>query len=196
MIDSTEDRIQTPESYSGVRGLRHGPGPEAPQPLAHGPSGLHPALGLGTSTSPRRSPPPRCPVPGVPATLALRARPARYPPRLGPKGAGPRRHTDEACVAVGAEKGPRAPALVPAPQDSQDARPSAAGQKLGPRRQSGRAPRLTQQGAGQGAAAIAPRSSGPPSVSAAPIPRPLWRRLHPRLSPSASELPTTEETRT
>lgn len=96
-----------------MRGLRHGPGAEAPQPLAHGPPGLHPALGLGTSTTTRRSPPPHRPVSGVPATLALGARPARDPPRLGPKDARPGGHTAEACVAVGPERGPRAPRTDP-----------------------------------------------------------------------------------
>lgn len=51
---SMENRIQTPEPYSGVRGLRHGSVPEAPQPLAHGPPGLHPAVGLRASAAARR----------------------------------------------------------------------------------------------------------------------------------------------
>ncbi|MEJ1279659.1 hypothetical protein NN561_010593 [Cricetulus griseus] len=127
-VGSMENWIQTPEPYRDVRGLRHGPVPEAPQPLAHGPPGLHPA--------------------------------------------------------------------VPAPQGRQGGRPTAASRKAGPRRQPGRAPRLTQQGAGQGAAAIAPRSSGPPSVSAAPTPRPPQPGPHPEPSPSASELPTAVDTRT
>lgn len=112
-MDSTENRIQTPEPYSGVRGLRHGPGAEAPQPLAHGPPGLHPELGLGTSTTTRRSSPPHRPVPGVPATLALGTRPARDPPRLGPKDARPGGHTAEACVAEGPSEAPAHPPQCP-----------------------------------------------------------------------------------
>lgn len=125
---SMENRIQTPEPYSGVRGLRHGSVPEAPQPLAHGPPGLHPAVGLRASAAAARRPcPHNAPVPGVPATLAPGARPAHDPLRLGPKGAGPRRRTPAACAAAGAERGPpHAPALSP-PAEGRPPRPLISG---------------------------------------------------------------------
>lgn len=75
-----------------MRGLRHGPAPEAPQPLAHGPPGLHPAVGLQTS-----------PAPGRPSlhTASFQDFPPHWPRALGP------RATLSASV-------PRAPGLVAA----------------------------------------------------------------------------------
>lgn len=195
---SMENRIQTPEPYSGVRGLRHGSVPEAPQPLAHGPPGLHPAVGLRASAAARRP----CPH----NARSSQEFPPHWPRALGPPttpfASAPR--APGLVVARLRPARPRAPSkappthrlLVPPPKDGHHGRSSAAGGKPRPRRQPGRAPRLTQQGTGQGAAAIAPRSSGPASVSAAPTPHPPLRRLHPRPSPSASELPTAVETRT
>lgn len=195
-VGGTEGRIRAPEPHSGVRGLRHGPllRPRSRWHMARQASTRDSACGPPPAAG--RPSPPRRPGPGLPATPAPGARPARDPPRLSPKGAGPCRRTPEACVAVGAGRGPRAPALIPAPQDGRGGLPGATGQKLEPRRRPGRAPRLTQQGAGQGAAAIAPRSSGPPAASAAPAPRPPHRELRPRPSPLTSELPTAVETRT
>lgn len=91
-VGNLENRIPTPEPYRGVRGLRHGPAPEAPQPLAHGPPGLHPAVGLQTSPAPGRP---------SPHTASFQDFPPHWPRALGPR----------ATLSASA---PRAPGLVAA----------------------------------------------------------------------------------
>lgn len=131
-VGSMENWIQTPEPYRDVRGLRHGPVPEAPQPLAHGPPGLHPAVGLRTSSAPARP---------SPHTARFQEFPPHWPWALGPR----------ATLSASA---PRAPGLVatrlrPARPRAPSEPPHPTGSRF-PRRRAARAAALLRQAGKQG----------------------------------------------